>query len=107
LFLPFSLLSYCLQNCSSKRVSYGIWSAVVIVILFNGIYVNSNQADGISKIPIEKSFRLAQLGREDGAIIEILGVNPENRMIYELPINPKGWSMLFLKEDLEKMKQYL
>jgi len=80
---------------------------VVIVILFNGIYVNSNQADEISKIPIEKSFRSAQPGREDGAVIEILGVNPENRMIYELPINPNGWSMLFLEEDLEKMNKLL
>jgi len=107
LFFTFSLLSYFLKNWSSRRVGYSIWSVVVIVILFNGIYVNRNQADEISKTPIEKSFRLAQPGREDGAVIEILGVNSENRIIYELPINPQGWSMLFLKEDLEKMNKLL
>jgi hypothetical protein len=105
LFLTFSLLSHFLKTRNSKKVNYGIWSVVVILILFNGI--QANQTPEVSTIPIEESFRLAQPGREDGAIINILDVEPENRIIYELPINPDGWSMLFLKEDFETVKSYL
>ena len=107
LFLTFSFLSYFLKNRYSTRVDYGIWSIVVILLLFNGIYANANQNSNVSTMPIEESFRSAQPGREDGAIIKYLNVDPENRIIYELPINPDGWSMLFLKEDFEQVKTYL
>jgi hypothetical protein len=107
LFLTFSLLSYFLKNKHSKGINYGIWSLVVMLILLNGIYANDNQNSAISTVTIEDSFQLAQPGKEDIAVVKFLNVDRENRMIYELPINPEGWSMLFLKEDFETVKSYL
>jgi len=104
MFLPYqSAFDYFLISESDRKGI--IWSVIVSLILFNGIH--ANQMPKVSTIPIEESFSLAQPGREDGAIIKILNVDSENRRIYELPINPDGWSMLFLKEDLDKVKQYL
>ena len=92
IFLTFSLLSQIIKNLPKPWLANGVWLFTVIVLLTNGIHLNFPSR--LQTISLENGLELAEPLSKDAEI-------------YEIPINPDGWSMKLPKEDVEKMKQHL
>lgn len=92
IFLTFSLLSQIIKNLPKPWLANGVCLFTVIVLLTNGIHLNFPSR--FQTISLENGLELAEPLSKDAEI-------------YEIPINPDGWSMKLPKEDVEKMKQHL